>query len=334
MRSDLLQEAVMTHVGFERPASETPIRDRRHIMEFRRRFLFAVFAFAMVAGLSLSPVALAQDAATDGYAHPEWLADTAWLQEHLDDADLAVVALTPEEDFLAGHVPGAAQVDWPTFEIVETTDDSIASWQSEVESLLTGLGIDRDDTVVVYDGGTFISPRLWWILHQLGHEDVRVLNGGLEAWIADDGALETGESQVEPAAEPYAGEPNEEALVQIGEAVDALEQGNATFIDARRFEDEYAVGHIPGAINVPFMANAEPEGPKYFKSADELRSMYEEAGITPDQEIIAYCATGVRSSVTYFALLQLGYDDVSVFTGSFGEWSSDPDRPVTVGEAP
>ena len=106
------------------------------------------------------------------------------------------------------------------------------------------------------------------------------------------------------------------------------------FVDARRFEDEYALSHIPGAINVPFMANAEAEGPKRWKSAAELRAMYEDAGVTADRPVIAYCATGVRSAVTYFTLRQLGYEDVAVFTGSFAEWSSDPSRPVTAGPTP
>ncbi|CAN5854913.1 sulfurtransferase [soil metagenome] len=297
-------------------------------MKLRMRLLTVLLAFIAVVGAAGTAIAQSGGESAEGFAHPEWIADAAWLQEHLEDDDLAIVALTPEEDFLAGHIPGAAQIDWPALEIVETTDTSIASWQSEVEAILTDLGIDRDDTVLVYDGGTFISGRVWWILHQLGHEDVRLLNGGLEAWVSDGGQLETGESTVEPAAEPYAGDPDAQSLVTITEAEAALDAGDAMFLDARRSDDEFAVGHIPGAVNIPFIQNAAAEGPKYWKNADELRAMYEEAGVTPDQEIIVYCATGVRSSVTYFALLQLGYDNVAVFTGSFGEWSADPERPV------
>lgn len=303
-------------------------------MWYRLRLLVVGLAIATIAGPVGGMRAHAQEAAGEGYAHPEWFADVGWLQEHLGDEDLAVVALTPAADFAAGHVPGAAQIDWKALEIVETSDGSLANWRSAVETILAGLGVERDDSVVVYDGGTFIAPRLWWILHQLGHEDVRVLNGGLEAWVADGGELETGDSRVTPAAEPYVGVPNEEALVEIAEAEAALDQDDALFVDARRFEDEYAVGHIPRAINVPFMANAQAEGPKLWKPAAELRAMYEDAGVTPDRRVIAYCATGVRSSVTYFALRQLGYEDLGVFTGSFVEWSSDPARPVTTGEAP
>lgn len=290
--------------------------------------------FGVLARSAGAALASAQDADEDGYAYPEWFADVSWLQQHLGDEDLAVVALTPAEEFVAGHIPGAAQIDWQAFEVIDTSDASLADWQDEVETILTELGIERGDTVVVYDGGSFIAARLWWILHHLGHEDVRVLNGGLEAWTAEGGELQTGDANLEPAAVPYAGRPNEEVIVSIAEAEAALDEDDTVFVDARRFEDEYAVGHIPGAINVPFMANAESEGPKYWKSAAELRALYEEAGITPDRVVIAYCATGVRSAATYLTLRQLGYENVAVFTGSYGEWSSDPARPVTTGEAP
>ena len=303
-------------------------------MHTRRRVLMIGLAIAPLAGLSGVRRGLAQEAAEPEYAHPEWLAEVDWLRDNLGDENLAVVALTPPEEFVAGHIPGAAQIDWKELEVVETSDGSIASWRAEVEGILTALGIERGDTVVVYDGGTFTAARLWWILHQLGHDDVRILNGGLEAWAAGDGELEAGEFTVEPAAAPYVGEPNDDALVQIDEAVAALDAEEAVFVDARRFEDEYAVGHIPGAINVPFLANAAPEGPKFWKPAADLRAMYEEVGVSPDQRVITYCATGVRSSATYFALRQLGYEDVGVFSGSFVEWSSDPARPVTVGETP
>ncbi len=303
-------------------------------MRSRLRLLFLGLAMAVMAGLHGGTPGHAQDSAGEGYAHPEWFAEADWLRQNLAADDVAIVALTPAEEFVAGHIPGAAQIDWKALEVVETSDASLANWRADVEATLSELGIERDDTVVVYDGGTFIAARLWWILHQLGHDDVRVLNGGLAAWVAEGGDVEAGESTVEPSAVPYVGEPNAESLVQITEAEAALDRADTVFVDARRFEDEYAVGHIPGAVNVPFMANAEADGPKLWKPAAELRAMYEEAGITPDRPVIAYCATGVRSSVTYFALRQLGYEDVAVFTGSFVEWSSDPARPVTTGEAP
>ncbi len=267
------------------------------------------------------------------WAYPEWFADTLWLGDHIDDESLSIIALTPLDEFEATHIPGAVQTDWPEWEIVETSDQSVVAWRSEVERMLTSLGVERSDTVVVYDGGTFYAVRIWWILHQLGHEDVRILNGGLEAWLADGKEVQSGSAEPSPAAEPYVGEPDESAVAQIAEVETAFEQGRTAFVDARS-ADEYADGHIPGAVNIPFTDNAEASGPKYWKNPADLREMYVSAGVLPDGSVIPYCTTGVRSAATYFALLQLGYSDVSLFTGSFKEWASDPDRPVTTGPKP
>jgi thiosulfate/3-mercaptopyruvate sulfurtransferase len=284
-----------------------------------------------IGGASVATAA-AQSEATPapGFAHPEWFADPEWLAERLGDEDLAVVALTPAEDFAAGHIPKAAQIDWPALEIVETDEASVETWQGEVEAILTDLGIDRTDTVVVYDGGTFWAARLWWILHFLGHADVRVLDGGLQAWTAAGGELETGESIVSPATEPYQGEPSPDVIATIDEAVADFEGGEVVFVDARS-AGEYGEGHIPSAVNVPFTDNAVEGEAKSWKSPEELLAMYAAAGVTPDQRVIPYCTTGVRSAVTYFTLRQLGFEQVALFTGSFEEWSADPERPVETG---
>ncbi len=284
-------------------------------------------AFLMSVGVS------AQTPEAGNYAYPEWLVSAEWLESQLGDASLAIIALTPSDEFEAAHIPGAVQTNWPDWEIVETSDQSVAVWRSEVELMLTSLGVERGDTVVVYDGGTFFAVRIWWVLHQLGHEDVRILNGGLEAWIADGKEVQSGVSTPSPSSTQYVGEPDESAVAQIAEVESALEQGETSFVDARS-AGEYADGHIPGAVNIPFTDNAEASGPKYWKSPVELRDMYVSAGALPDAPVIPYCTTGVRSAATYFTLLQLGYSEVSLFTGSFEEWSSDPDRPVTTGPNP
>jgi thiosulfate/3-mercaptopyruvate sulfurtransferase len=268
-----------------------------------------------------------------GYAHPEWLVDAAWLKEHLTDPTVKVVALTPPEDFAKGHIPGAAQVDWPDLAIVETSDQSVATWRGAVERKLTALGIAPTDTVVVYDGGTLYAARLWWILHELGHADKRILNGGLPAWTAAGGQIETGPSTAKPAPRPYAGRPDESAIATLAEVEASLGQPNVVLVDARTPE-EYRAGHIPGAIDIEFTRNAAPDDPKYWRSAADLRAMYAAAGVTPDKTVIPYCSTGVRSAVTYFTLRLIGYDDVALFTGSWQEWSSHPELPVATGDEP
>jgi thiosulfate/3-mercaptopyruvate sulfurtransferase len=181
--------------------------------------------------------------------------------------------------------------------------------------------------VVVYDGGTLYAPRLWWVLKQLGHKDARILNGGYQDWTAAGGKVETGPSTVEPAAKPYVGTPDESAITTLAEAEKAVGAPNTIFVDART-PQEHKAGFIPGAVNIPFTDNADSAAPHRWKSAADLKAMYEKAGVTPDKQVIAYCSTGVRSAATYFTLLLIGYPRVSLFTGSWAEWSAHHDLPV------
>lgn len=280
-----------------------------------------------------SPVATPGTPDAGGYAHPELLVDAAWLAARLADPAVRIVALTPADAFAAGHIPGAAQIDWPALEVTDTSDPSIARWREAVEAELTRLGIGRGQTVAVYDDGTLFAARLWWVLAQLGHADARVLNGGLAAWVAAGGTVETGPSRVPPAATSYRGEPVPDALATFDEVRSALDDPGTVLVDART-ADEYGDGHIPGAVNVNYPANALPESPPFWRPAEELRRLYAAAGVAPDRRVVPYCSTGVRSAVTFFTLRLLGYEDVALYTGSWAEWGNHPDTPKAVGTAP
>jgi thiosulfate/3-mercaptopyruvate sulfurtransferase len=286
-----------------------------------------------IAALALLPVVLATNpvlaatpvATQDGYAHPEWLADAAWMSQHLVDEDLVVIALTPPDEFAQGHIPGAVQVDWPELSLSDSAQ--IDDWRASMEFLLTALGVQRSDTAVIYDGGTLYAPRLWWILYQLGHQDIRILNGGLPAWAAAGEPLETGATTPEPAPESYIGAPDDDAVATVDEVEAALEDPNVVLVDART-ADEFSQGHIPGAVLYPFTDVAEADAPRYWKSAARLRSEFEAIGITQDTRVIPYCSTGVRSAALYFTLRLTGHENVALFSGSYAEWTADPSRPV------
>jgi thiosulfate/3-mercaptopyruvate sulfurtransferase len=180
---------------------------------------------------------------------------------------------------------------------------------------------------VIYDGGTFYAARLWWVLHQLGHEDKRILDGGLPAWTESGGSVERGVSRVAASDEPYVGTPNEETLTRIEEVAAIVESGEDVLVDARS-ADEFRQGRIPGAVNIPFLENAVPDSGGRWKSPADLRAMYRAKGVTPDKLVIPYCTTGVRSANTYFTLRALGYPEVKLYSASYAEWSSDPNRPI------
>lgn len=136
---------------------------------------------------------------------------------------------------------------------------------------------------------------------------------------------------VAAAAAAYLGPDTDQ--VSREELLRRAREGEVVVLDVRP-ELEYAAGHIPGAVHVEFTTNALPDAPKFWKPAAELRALYEAAGVTPDQRVIPYCTTGVRSAVTYFTLGLLGYDDVALFTGSWAEWSAHPELPKATGTAP
>lgn len=289
----------------------------------------------VAAGLALGiplHAATARTTLQAGYANAEALVDAAWLAEHIDDADLVLVnVLLPDATDVA-YIPNSSSIVIPELGVVDTSDASIAQWNQAIQEQAGALGITPTSTVVAYDNDTLFSARLWWVLHYLGHEHVHVLDGGVSAWQAagNDVAME---ATPPAAAEPYPGTPNGERLAQMDEVLAAIDAADTVILDARVLE-EYAEGHIPGAVNLNFPLNAAPEAPKTYKPAGELLAMYEEIGVTPDQRVIPYCATGVRSAVTAFALHLLGFDNVALYTGSWGEWSENPDAPKATGEQP
>ncbi|MBW3634281.1 MAG: sulfurtransferase [Chloroflexi bacterium] len=269
-----------------------------------------------------------------GYARPELVIDAASLTDRRDDPDMIVVALMPPEEFARGHIPGSLQLDWPALEIIDTSDAAIADWRPEMEHRFAALGVTPKSTVVTYDGETLFATRPWWVLRYLGHEDARVLNGGLAAWEQAGGVIATDVAPATPpaapATEPFPATSRPEVLAQLEEVRASLDDPNVVIVDARTPE-EYAQGHIPGAVNVNFPRNADAEAPKIWRPQDELRAMYEEVGVTPDKRIIPYCSTGVRSSVTFFTLRLIGYDNVALYTGSWEEWSNHPETPKATG---
>lgn len=263
----------------------------------------------------------------DQWAHPEWFADPTWIADHLDDPSVRIIALTPPDDFAKAHIPGAVQVDWPDLNLTDSADATVEKWRGDIGKRLTDLGVTTDSTVVIYDGGTFYGARLWWILDQLSHKDKRILDGGLSAWTRAGGTIETGAAKPSPASLPYQGTPNEATLARLDEVEKASATGSAALVDART-SDEYAKGHIPGAVNIPFLDNARPNRGGTWKSPADLRAMYTAKGVTPGHPVIPYCSTGVRSANTYFTLRALGYEQVKLYSASYAEWSADPKRPV------
>jgi thiosulfate/3-mercaptopyruvate sulfurtransferase len=277
------------------------------------------------------------------YAHPERLVTTEWLAEHLGQPGLVVVE--SDEDVLlyeTGHIPGAVKVDWHT----ELNDPVVRDYLNgeQFAALLGSKGIARDSTVVIYgDKNNWWAAYALWVFTLFGHEDVRLLDGGRDLWIAEGRPITTDVTEVTPVEYPVVERDDsvirafkEDVLAHFGNPlidVRSPEEYNGERTSAPAYPEEGALraGHIPTAASVPWARAAAPDGT--FKSREELDAIYrEEAGLADGDDVIAYCRIGERSSHTWFVLTHLlGFEKVRNYDGSWTEWGSAVRVPITTG---
>ncbi|WP_304180145.1 3-mercaptopyruvate sulfurtransferase [Phenylobacterium aquaticum] len=269
---------------------------------------------------------------------------TAWLAEHLGDQDLRILDASwfmPIEgrsghgEYLERHIPGAVFFDIDAI-ADHTTDLPHMLPTPEAFAEAAGkLGLSREGTIVAYDSwGVRASARVWWTLRVMGFDNIRVLDGGLKAWLAEGRKVEAG--AVTPAPTMVAPKFRPE-LVRDVEAVKGLVNSQAAqLVDARsgpRFRGEapeprpgLRSGHMPGALNTPFDSLINTQG--RMRSAPELQAIFEVCGVNLDKPIVTTCGSGVTASVLALGLARLGLDRVAVYDGSWSEWGGRSDTPV------
>lgn len=280
------------------------------------------------------------------YAHPERLVTTQWLEENIGTPGLVV--LESNEDILLydlGHVPGAVKIDWHT----ELNDPVMRDYLNgeQFAALMSKKGVSRDDTVVIYgDKSNWWATYALWVFTLFGHEDVRILNGGRDLWIAEGRELTKETPVIGPTDYPVVARNDEvirafkdDVLAHLGKPlvdVRSAEEysGERTHMPAYPEEGALRGGHIPSAVSVPWAKAANEDGT--FKSLDELKALYrDEHGITGEEDVIAYCRIGERSSHTWFVLKYLmGIDNVRNYDGSWTEWGSAVRVPIVQGSEP
>jgi thiosulfate/3-mercaptopyruvate sulfurtransferase len=289
--------------------------------------------------MSLTDAAAGSDKLA-AYAHPERLVTTDWLAEHLGDDSLVV--LESDEDVLlydTGHVPGALKLDWHTDLNDPLTRDYVDG--ERFAQVMGERGISRDTTVVIYgDRSNWWAAYALWVMTLFGHEDVRLLDGGRAAWIAEGRELTTEVPTPAPAEYPVV--QRDDTQVRAFKA-DVLSHIGRPMVDVRSpgeysgellhmpdYPQEGAMrgGHIPGARSVPWARAANEDGT--FRSREELEQIYlREQGLDPSDDVVAYCRIGERSSHTWFVLTHLlGFDTVRNYDGSWTEWGNSVGAPV------
>jgi thiosulfate/3-mercaptopyruvate sulfurtransferase len=290
---------------------------------------------------------MAETTAQASYAHPEVLVDTAWVAQHLDDANVRIIEA--DEDPLLyeiGHIRNAVKLDWHT-DVQDPVRRDFVN-KAAFEALMRHYGISNDTMVVFYgDKNNWYAAYSFWLFTLYGHRDARIMNGGRAKWEAESREYTKTIPQFAPTT--YQAQNPDLTIRAFRSQVEQwLEQPGHALVDVRS-ADEYTGklihmvnypqegaqrgGHIPGAQNIPWATAANADGT--FKSFEELQAIYGGKSITPEKEVIAYCRIGERSAHTWFVLTRLlGYPNVRNYDGSWTEWGNLVGAPIHKGEQP
>jgi thiosulfate/3-mercaptopyruvate sulfurtransferase len=303
-----------------------------------RELRVAGAAVVMCLVLAGTPVA-AQEAPTGSveiagvYRHPEVLVDADWLAARVDDPTVRTVdARMPIEASLyeSGHIPGAVFID----ALDDLCCPSSIMPADQFAALMGELGIGDETFVVIYDteGGPW-AARLWWALRYYGHDEAALLDGGLRAWVGSGRAVETAAPDIEPAVFTPEVQPRWQAT--IDEVRAAIDDTDVSLVDALPLASytgdwaDFGGGHIPSAVSLPATDTLDPVTLNVH-SPEVLSRMLMRRGLDPSQRTITYCYGGYAGAFDAFVLYLMGFDEVGLYGGSMGEWTSDPTNPLEV----
>jgi thiosulfate/3-mercaptopyruvate sulfurtransferase len=243
-----------------------------------------------------------------------------------------LIDLRPAEQFCRGLIPGAVHLDLWGISLIDTNDAPLRAFMWMIGHLFSLRGASPERPIVVYEKDSGLrAARAFWFLEYLGHPDVRVLDGGVDAWMAAGLPLTTDATAPVPGS--WHGTPDPVFVATWRDVRASLERAQTCILDTRS-DGEYTGrtvrarrgGAIPGAVHLEWTGNLAPDG--RFKSADELRAMYESIGITRDRDVITYCQGGYRAAHSYLALRILDFPRVRPYVGSWKEWGDREDLPI------
>jgi thiosulfate/3-mercaptopyruvate sulfurtransferase len=270
------------------------------------------------------------------------LVDADWVEAHLDDPNIVLVEV--DEDVSAydkGHIRGAVKVDWKQDLQDPVRRDFID--KAAFEQLLSSRGISNDDNIVLYGGNNnWFASYAYWYFKLYGHQNIKLLDGGRKKWELDSRELVT-DVPSRPATQYKASDPDSSIRAFRDEVVNAI--GKLNLVDVRS-PDEFSgkllapahlpqeqsqrAGHVPSAKNIPWSKAANDDGT--FKSDDELKALYSDAGVDFGKDTIAYCRIGERSAHTWFVLHEiLDQANVKNYDGSWTEYGSLVGVPIELG---
>jgi thiosulfate/3-mercaptopyruvate sulfurtransferase len=276
-----------------------------------------------------------------------WLVSTEWLAARLSDPNVIVLdgsyylanhKRDAEAEFLAGHIPGAQRFDIDAISDKSNPLPHMLPSAEQFAAQVGALGVGDGMTIVVYDGiGLYGAARVWWTFRVFGSDNVRVLDGGMPTWKAENRPLGTGPTRP-PAPKTFTSRFNRNMVASIDDVQKVLLDKTAQVVDARaadRFRGEAPEprpgmrgGHMPGSFNVPFgfvLENGQLAPP------DKIAAAFKDAGVDLDNPVVTSCGSGVTASILTFAVDALGKAPGRVYDGSWSEWGGRPDTPIVKG---
>ena len=255
------------------------------------------------------------------------LISTSELNSILDDSDVVIADTRSFKEYSEGHIPGSVHLDLFAFHWIDTTKQGIENFNDQARKLLSFLGVSSEKKIIFYDSVSgMLAARGVWMLMYFSHQNVFMLNGGIKKWKKENLLLETKANNFKPSK--FLGKINSDLISGFEHIRDNLD--SLKIIDARS-ASEYdgstvraaQIGHIPNSINIDWNQNSREAGT--FKSDEELSKMYD---VPKDSEIVTYCQGAYRAANSFLVLKKLGFKNVKVYLGSWGEWGNDPALPI------
>jgi thiosulfate/3-mercaptopyruvate sulfurtransferase len=268
------------------------------------------------------------------YTRETLLATVTELQGKLGSPNLCVIDVRPAEDYAQGHIPGATHFDLFGLSLVDTTEGPLKAFMFMIHHVLELRGVSESKEVLFYGANSDMrAARGVWFLEYYGHPNVKMLDGGFQAWLAAGAPITT--TATPPKGASFKTAQRRDVLATVDDVLNSLNKKDVAILDTRS-EGEHLGTHvraarggaIPGSIHIEWTENLDAEGK--FKTNEELKSMYDKAGITADKEVVSYCQGGYRAAHSYIALRLLGFAKVRNYIGSWKEWGDRSDLPIVV----
>jgi thiosulfate/3-mercaptopyruvate sulfurtransferase len=257
------------------------------------------------------------------------LVETADLANLLSQPGVRVLDARPPEEYRQGHIPGAVNLPAPATDSLESNRQGFPLPPEQARELFRAAGINTDSRLIAYDDqGNRFSARLFYVLEFFGHQHVQVLNGGFPKWQREGRAITTEVPNV-PAGD-FTSAPHDKVIATSDWVMKHLHDPGVKLVDARSPQEYQGPhgGHIPGAVNVEWTRALDSGDVKTFLGPADLEKLFAAAQVKPGQQVITYCQSGMRASLTYFALRLLGFPRVRVYDGSWADWGSNAALPV------